>query len=110
MRLLFDHKVSPGLVRSLASLYPASTHVRDIGLHTADDEVVWAHAAQHGLVIVSKDSDFHQRSFLRGHPPKVVWLRLGNCSTVDIEALLRRHHADLLAFEEDPDGAFLALG
>ena len=45
MRLLFDHNVSPGLVQSVARLYPASTHVRDIGLHTADDEVVWAYAA-----------------------------------------------------------------
>jgi predicted nuclease of predicted toxin-antitoxin system len=33
---------------------------------------------------VSKDTDFHQRSFLFGGPPKVVWIRLGNCSTEDI--------------------------
>ncbi|MFN2406960.1 MAG: hypothetical protein ABR594_12965 [Pyrinomonadaceae bacterium] len=27
---------------------------------------------------MSKDSDMHQRSFLLGAPPKVVWVRLGN--------------------------------
>jgi predicted nuclease of predicted toxin-antitoxin system len=41
---------------------------------------------------------------------KVVWIRLGNCSTREIEEILRAHHADLLAFEQDEYGAFLALG
>ena len=51
--------------------------------------VVWAYAAEHRFVIVSKDADFHQRSFVLGHPPKVVWIRRGNCSTAEIEAILR---------------------
>lgn len=109
VRLLFDHNLSPRLVRALADLYPGSTHVRDTGLHTADDATVWTYATQQGLVIVSKDSDFHQRSFLLGHPPKVIWIRLGNCSTDDVEALLRRRHQELLAFEQDADAAFMTL-
>lgn len=56
-----------------------------------------------------KDSDFHQLSFLRGHPPKVVWIRRGNCSTDEIESLLRQHEADLRAFEQDSDASFLVL-
>jgi predicted nuclease of predicted toxin-antitoxin system len=62
-----------------------------------------------GFVIVSKDADFHQRSFLLGHPPKVVWIRRGNCSTVEIEGILRSHEADLLAFAREEQEAFLAL-
>ena len=27
-------------------------------------------------------------SYLLGHPPKIVWIRLGNCSTADIERSL----------------------
>ena len=81
-----------------------------LGLQAADDDAVWAYAAQQGFVIVSKDADFHQRSFVLGHPPKVVWIRRGNCSTVEIEAILRSHEADLLAFERDHREAFLALG
>jgi predicted nuclease of predicted toxin-antitoxin system len=69
----------------------------------------WDYAKQYGFVIVSKDSDFHQRSFVLGYPPKVVWVRLGNCSTADIERLLR-HHADAIkAFDEDSETAFLSL-
>ena len=37
MRLLFDHNLSPKLVRRLADLYPDSTHVTDAGLDRATD-------------------------------------------------------------------------
>lgn len=110
MKLLFDQNLSPRLKETLASLYPGSIHVREVRLHAAGNDTVWAYAARHGFAIVSKDADFHQRSFVLEHPPRVVWIRRGNCSTVEIEGILRAHHADLLAFETDAEGAFLALG
>jgi predicted nuclease of predicted toxin-antitoxin system len=58
------------LVRSLADLYPESVHVRDVGLASTDDAAVWEYAKENALTIVSKDGDFHQRSFLYGHPPR----------------------------------------
>ena len=67
MRLLFDQNLSPRLVAMLADLHSGSAHVRNEGLQRADDDTVWAHAARHGFVIVSKDADFHQRSFVFGH-------------------------------------------
>jgi len=97
VRLLFDQNLSPRLVRLLADLYPESTHVRDVGLQSADDLAVWVYAREFGFIIASKDADFRQRSFLYGAPPKVIWIRLGNCSTRDIEALLRAFRSDLLA-------------
>jgi len=109
MRFLFDENLSPRLVSALADLYPGSRHVRDVGLASADDATVWSHAAAGGFTIVSKDGDFHQRSFLFGHPPKVIWIRRGNCSTATIEAILRTRHADVHAFAADPDAALLAL-
>ena len=109
MNRLFDQNLSHRLVRSLADLFPHGNHVRSAGLGRADDDAVWKYAAAHGFMIVSKDSDFHQRSFLHGHPPKVVWIRCGNRSTGEIESLLRRHAADLRAFAQDPDASFLVL-
>jgi len=78
-------------------------------MQAADDEIVWTHARTHGLIIVSKDSDFHQRSFVFGHPPKVIWIRRGNCSTAAVEQILRAHREDVARFAENPEGAFLAL-
>ena len=109
MKLLFDQNLSPNLVVRLADLFPNSLHVRDVGLQAADDQTVWEYAKSHGLIIVSKDSDMHQRSFLLGAPPKVVWVRLGNCSTTDVENLLRRHIEVLEIFNEDQVASFLSL-
>jgi predicted nuclease of predicted toxin-antitoxin system len=109
MKLLFDENLSPKLARRLADLFPDSAHVRDVGLKAADDPLVWDYARDGGLMIVSKDSDMHQRSFVFGHPPKVVWVRLGNCTTSDVESLLRRNFAAVRIFHEDPDASFLSL-
>ncbi len=109
MKLLFDQNLSHRLSVSLAAVFPNSDHVRNLGLGSADDDAVWQFAAAGGFAIVTKDSDFHQLSFLRGHPPKVVWIRLGNCSTVEIESLLRQRHLVLEAFEQDEEASFLVL-
>jgi len=109
VKLLFDQNLSYRLVNALALEYPGSTHVRLIRLEKALDGVVWEYAKANGFVIVSKDADFHQRSFLFGHPPKVVWIRRGNCSTAIIEAMLREHWADVVTFSASEQGSFLAL-
>ncbi|MBC7911473.1 MAG: DUF5615 family PIN-like protein [Pyrinomonadaceae bacterium] len=109
MKLLFDENLSHKLVRLLADLFPDSVHVRDVGLKAADDPLVWDYAKNNDLMIVSKDSDMHQRSFVFGYPPKIVWVRLGNCSTSDVERLLRRHFAAIKAFYADDYASFLSL-
>jgi predicted nuclease of predicted toxin-antitoxin system len=109
MKLLFDENLSPKLVRLLADLFPDSLHVRDVGLKAADDPDIWTYAADHDLIICSKDSDMHQRSFVFGGPPKVVWVRLGNCSTSDVEALLRRNFIAINTFYVDDYASFLIL-
>ena len=109
MRLLFDQNLEPRLSRDLADLYPGSAHVRDVGLERADDAAVWEYAASGGYAVVTKDDDFRQRSFLFGAPPKVVWVRLGNCKTADVEALLRARRDDISSFDADPTAALLVL-
>ncbi len=101
--------MSPRLPRRLADLYPGSAHVREFGLEAADDEAVWEHAARSDFIIVTKDDDFRQRSFLTGPPPKVIWVRLGNCTTMDVELLLRGRAVDVLAFSMDIRAALLVL-
>jgi predicted nuclease of predicted toxin-antitoxin system len=96
-------------VRRLSDLYPGSAHVRAFTLQTADDKVVWQHARDAGFAIVAKDDDFRQLAFTWGAPPKVIWVRLGNCTTGEIESVLRSRHADVLAFEADPAAALLVL-
>jgi predicted nuclease of predicted toxin-antitoxin system len=109
VKLLFDQNVSPWLCRALADLFPNSVHVREVGLREADDIIIWDYASRHGFAVTTKDADFRQRSFLEGHPPKIIWLRLGNCSTRAIEALMRTRAADIEEFLTDETKSLLAL-
>ena len=109
MKLLFDANLSPTLVAHLRTHYPGSLHVRDIGLRTASDAEIWDHAKSHDLVIVSKDSDFRERSFVEGFPPKVVWLNLGNAGTKEIAARLQESQPAVARFVADPDESLLVI-
>ncbi|NET02299.1 MAG: hypothetical protein F6K61_17360 [Sphaerospermopsis sp. SIO1G1] len=93
MRLLFDENLSPKLCTRLSDIFPDSLHVRDVGMKATVDPVVWNYAKDNDFIIVSKDADMHDLSLLFGNPPKVIWLRLGNCSTVKVENLLRREYS-----------------
>ena len=109
MRLLLDHNLSPALKGALSDLYPRSLHVWDLDLDTAADTVIWAYAIEHGLVIVTKDADYRDLSAARGHPPKVVWIRLGNCPTSQVADLLRERHGELLVFHHNDAAGLLEL-
>jgi predicted nuclease of predicted toxin-antitoxin system len=109
MKLLFDQNLSPRLPSLLKDLYPDSAHVRDSGMRDATDRVIWEFAKANGFVIVSKDSDFQARSLLYGHPPKAIWLRVGNCPVSTIEDLLRNQSVAIHTFDLDPGQALLVL-
>ena len=109
MKLLFDENLSPKLPRLLAPLFPDSAHVRVCGLLGLSDEDVWEYARTNGFTIVSKDSDFQQRSLLYGHPPKIVWLRLGNCTRQQLIELITTREQDIRALDTDPFETVLVL-
>lgn len=109
MKLLLDQNLSPRLVQRLADLYPDSTHVSLVGLDRAPDAAVWTYAQTANCIIVSKDADFSDVSVVRGFPPKVIWLRLGNCTTNDVEQALRVAHAQITAFANDAAAGVLEI-
>jgi predicted nuclease of predicted toxin-antitoxin system len=109
LKLLFDENLSFRLAMALADLFPGSTHVEDVGLEESSDDVIWRYADDHGYAIVTKDADFADRSLVERAPPKVVWIRRGNCSTRQIESLLRERHDDLEEFEANNESLLRVL-
>jgi predicted nuclease of predicted toxin-antitoxin system len=109
MKLLFDENLSPKLVSRLSDLFPNSLHVRDVGMSATIDPIVWNYAKDNDFMIVSKDADMHDLSLVYGNPPKVIWLRLGNCSTLQVETLLRRDFNAIQLFYEDETVSLLSL-
>lgn len=109
MKVLLDHNLSPRLVSRLADVFDEVEHVLFAGLERAADEGVWEYARQRGLIIISKDSDFSELSIWRGFPPKVIWLQIGNCTTAQVETVLRARLAAIAAFSADPEAGVLVL-
>ena len=109
MKLLFDQNLSYRLAVILAEAFPESVHVREVDLTSASDHLIWEYARLHGFAIISKDSDFSQKSFLLGAPPKVIWIRAGNCSTRQLETILKAHVEHICQFGKDRESSFLII-
>jgi predicted nuclease of predicted toxin-antitoxin system len=73
------------------------------------DKEMREYAGREGFVIVTKDSDFSDLCILLGFPPKVIWIRRGNCSSRDIESILRDHNSDIEALGRDEVIGILTL-
>lgn len=109
MKLLLDQNLSRKIITQIENVYPDSCHLTSALTETTSDRDIWLYAEEHGFVIVTKDDDFEQRSILLGHPPKVIWIRLGNCKTDQIVSLLINSQNIILAFSDDSEKSILPL-
>ena len=107
--LWLDENLSPRLASALETHFPGSMHVRDVGLKGESDHQIWDFAAKNGFAITTKDDDFRSLSLLRGAPPKVIWLVVGNTSTAEILRILVERVEAIEAFINEHSTALLAL-
>jgi predicted nuclease of predicted toxin-antitoxin system len=109
VKLLLDENLSDRIIARIIDLYPDSAHVKTLALLQSEDVMIWEYAKANNFVIVSKDSDFHQRSLLYGHPPKFIYLRVGNCPTSRIVQILRDNYATISQFGSAEQESILVL-
>lgn len=109
MKLLLDENLSDRIIHRIIDLYPNSEHVKTLGLINTDDAIIWEYAKTNNFVIVSKDSDFYQRSLLYGHPPKFIYLRIGNSPTSKIVQILRDNFDAIAQFKVLESESILVL-
>jgi predicted nuclease of predicted toxin-antitoxin system len=107
--LLFDQNISPRVIDRLADMYPNSAHVFMLSMGAAVDIEIWQYAHDHDYMIVTKDADFSELGVIKGFPPKIIWIRRGNCSTQDIETILRESYSAISALSEDSETGILTL-
>jgi predicted nuclease of predicted toxin-antitoxin system len=88
MKLLFDQNISYRITRLLDTVFPNCLHVSGVGLNGKSDMDIWNYTKENNLVIVSFDADFFDLAVLKGIPPKVIWLRMGNTTTLSISHYL----------------------
>jgi predicted nuclease of predicted toxin-antitoxin system len=102
MRLLFDQNISFRIVRKLRDIYPESRQIRELGLENFTDIKIWNYAKTHNFTIVTFDTDFYDISLLRGIPPKIIWLRIGNTKTENLIKVLRENSDLINEFVNNP--------
>ncbi|MGZ5432565.1 MAG: DUF5615 family PIN-like protein [Thermoanaerobaculia bacterium] len=109
MKLLFDHNISHKLVAKLEDVFPGSTQTRLLNFSRTNDPQIWRFAKTYDFLIVSKDRDIAELAILRGAPPKVIWLRMGNCRTAAIESALRSQYAAIEDLVRDQEKVVLEI-
>lgn len=79
---------------------PDFIHQFDIDDAMSDSEI-WEYARSHNLTIVSKDSDFSDRIFVKSPPPKVIHLRIGNLKFKQMEEFIARNWDTIRTLSEN---------
>lgn len=108
-KLLFDNNISHRVLSKIADIFPNSLHVMLKDLDESTDLEVWRYAKLHGFAIVTKDSDFNDLAIYRGIPPKIIWIKLGNCKVDAIALLLRENYESIIEFLDDDVSAILEI-
>jgi predicted nuclease of predicted toxin-antitoxin system len=89
MKILLDANISWKLTKILKPIFDECIHVDLIGLNVpAQDIDIWNYALNNGYIIITKDNDFVDLLEIKGFPPKVVLLKIGNNSSKALGELL----------------------
>ena len=101
MKLLLDQNMSYRLVDKINSLFPETEQVKRLGLEDKPDRDIWDFAKKEDFTIVTFDSDFYDMSLLLGHPPKVIWIKVGNLTTKNLELIIKEKAEQIKLFISD---------
>jgi len=100
--LLFDQNISFRIISKITSNFPPAKQVRQLGIENFSDIEIWQYAKQNKFTIVKFDADFFDISNLKGHPPKIIWLRFGNTKTDFLADLINSKNSIISDFINSP--------
>ncbi|MBK8966892.1 MAG: DUF5615 family PIN-like protein [Lewinellaceae bacterium] len=102
MAILLDQNISFRLLNRLGGVFPDTTHVRLLGLTDHSDHQIFMYARRKGIdAIITLDEDFSLIQLEHGTPPKIIWLRTGNCSTTVLAQILLENTSVIQEFLSD---------
>jgi predicted nuclease of predicted toxin-antitoxin system len=109
VKLLFDQNISFRILHKISAYFTEAKQIRSLGLENSTDSEIWEYAKTHDFTIVTFDADFIDLTNLKGFPPKIVWLRIGNTTTENIAKVIIENRLKLEEFIENTEIAFLEI-
>ena len=109
MKLLFDHNLSFRLIDKIPDQFSKSQHVYHVDLSKSDDIAIWEYASENNFTIITKDTDFFDLVSLKGFPPKVIWIKRGNCSSKEIAQIIVDNTNKITSFIKDEENGVLII-
>lgn len=107
MKLLFDNNLSVILPDIMKPDFPGSLHVYHLQLNNLPDKVIWQYAGDNNFSIVTKDKDFYHLANTLGHPPKIIWLTVGNCRNIEVINIITQNKGEILYSLKSENGILI---
>lgn len=86
---------------------PDFLFVSDINI-SATDTFIWDYALANSLIIITKDTDFYLKFLLEKKAPKIIQIKLGNCSLKELHRYFERHWLSCIEYISSSN--FVILG
>jgi predicted nuclease of predicted toxin-antitoxin system len=103
MRILIDQNISFRIISRISNILPDCVHVKTVNLIDANDFQIFMYARKAGFdVVITQDEDFNLLQIEHGIPPKIIWLRTGNCSTALLANVILDNKETIHNFLADP--------
>lgn len=107
MKLLFDNNLSVILPDVMEPYFPASKHIYNLHMSNLPDRAIWQYARDNDFSIVTKDKDFYHLANTLGHPPKIIWLTVGNCRNIEVINMLTQNKDEVHYFLKSENGILI---
>lgn len=91
IELWLDMQLSPALAKWIVSEFNIKAiSSYDLFINDEKDEIIFLSAKSKGnVILLSKDSDFPDLLDRLLPPPKLIWLRMGNCPNSQMKIILK---------------------
>jgi predicted nuclease of predicted toxin-antitoxin system len=110
MKLLLDANLSWRLCPALAKTFGECAHVNKMELPIpAKDLEIWSYARENGYTIVTQDTDFLHFLDAKGYPPKVILIKTGNLTSVQMEQILIQARMFITELHENDEYGLLEI-
>ncbi len=111
MKVLIDQNISFRLVERLQNALSVDfIHLKSVNLADAPDIPIYLYAQNENFdAIMTMDNDFINIQSMLGTPPKLIWLRVGNCSTAALSLIINHKLLQIHAFLQEKDNDILEI-